>query len=126
MEQLSTANDMSAGEQPLNQLSLLIRLYEGAIRFLSEAASSCKEGEVENFKDKLSRGRRIIEEFQKTLDYKQGGQLTAQLNDLYDFMLNSLTQADLTHDPLYIERVILHLRTLLDGWQGAQRLTATQ
>ena len=100
-------------------LEVLIQLYEGAIDFLEKSVEACEDGRVDAFKDLLLRGRRIIEEFQRTLDFEQGGQVPAQLNDLYVFMLDSLTQAELTHDTQYIQRVISHLSILLDGWRGA-------
>ncbi len=113
------SRQMGDGEN-LTQLDILIKLYEGAIDFLEKSIVACDDGRVDDFKDLLQRGRRIIEEFQKTLDFERGGQVPNQLNDLYVFMLDSLTQADLTHDTDYVERVIEHLRILLDGWQGAK------
>lgn len=106
-----------AGHVP-SPLDVLIQLYEGAIDFLERAVEACDDGRVDEFKELLVRGRLIIEEFQKTLDFEKGGQVPAQLNDLYEFMLDSLTQADLTHDTQYIQRVIGHLSVLLEGWRG--------
>ncbi len=101
-------------------LEVLIQLYEGCINFLDEAAQACEDGRVEDFNDRLLRGRRIIEHFQNTLDFEQGGPVPNQLNDLYTFMLDALTQADLTHETKYIQQVIDQLTILLDGWRGAQ------
>lgn len=110
-------NGWHAGHVP-SPLEVLIQLYEGAIDFLEKSVDACDDGRVDEFKDCLQRGQRIIEEFQNTLDFTQGGQVPAQLNDLYVFMLDSLTQAGLTHDTQYIQRVIGHLTVLLDGWRG--------
>ncbi|MBF0447586.1 MAG: flagellar export chaperone FliS [Magnetococcales bacterium] len=101
-------------------LDILIQLYEGCISFLGEAAEACEAGQVENFNDRLLRARRIIEHFQETLDFEQGGPVPNQLNDLYTFMLDALTQADLTHETKYIQQVTDQLVVLLDGWRGAQ------
>ena len=101
-------------------LEILIQLYEGCINFLEEAGQACDEGRVEDFNDRLTRGRRIIEHFQNTLDFELGGPVPNQLNDLYTFMLDALTQADLTHETKYIKQVIEQLNVLLDGWRGAQ------
>ncbi|WP_193771205.1 flagellar export chaperone FliS [Candidatus Magnetaquicoccus inordinatus] len=103
----------------LSPLEILIQLYEGAIRFLEQAATACEEGMVEEFKENLGRGQRIIEEFQRTLDFTQGSGVSNQLNDLYGFMLDTLAQANLTHDVQYIQQVVTNLRILLDGWRGA-------
>ncbi|MEO5346175.1 MAG: flagellar export chaperone FliS [Magnetococcus sp. YQC-9] len=109
----------------LSQLDVLIQLYEGAIEFLEQAARACEEGRVAEFKHWMQRGRRIIEEFQRTLDFSKGGQVPAQLNDLYGFMLDSLTQAGLTHEVDFIHRVVEQLRVLLDGWRGLKTPQAT-
>ena len=118
METNGQEQSWQAGPVP-SPLEVLIQLYEGAINFLEKSVEACDDGRVDEFKHLLLRGRRIIEEFQKTLDFEQGGQVPAQLNDLYVFMLDSLTQAELTHDTQYIQRVISHLSVLLDGWRGA-------
>ncbi|MBF0271226.1 MAG: flagellar export chaperone FliS [Magnetococcales bacterium] len=107
-------------EENLSQLDVLVQLYEGSIQFLEQAARACEDGRVAEFKHWMQRGRRIIEEFQRTLDFSQGGQVPAQLNDLYSYMLDSLTQAGLTHESEFIYRVIEQLRILLDGWRGLQ------
>ncbi|MEO5339753.1 MAG: flagellar export chaperone FliS [Magnetococcus sp. MYC-9] len=107
-----------ADDEALTPLEVLIQLYEGAIRFLEQAVLACEEGQVDEFKDLLARGRRIIEEFQRTLDFGQGGSVPAQLNDLYEYMLERLTQAGLTHDSQYIQDVVTNLRTLLEGWRS--------
>lgn len=107
-------------EEVVSQLDVLIQLYEGCIHFLEEAAVACDDGRVAEFKHWMQRGRLIIEEFQKTLDFTQGGLVPAQLNDLYLFMLDSLTQAGLTHDSQYIHRVNDQLHILLEGWRGVR------
>ena len=106
-------------DMTLSPLEVLIQLYEGAIDFLEQSAVACEEGRVDEFKELLGRGQRIIEEFQQTLDFSQGGDVSIRLNELYEFMLESLTQAGLTHDGQYIQTVINNLQVLLDGWRSA-------
>lgn len=130
--QVVTANAAQAApvmvhspEEEPSQLEVLIQLYEGCIQFLEQAERACEDGRVAEFKHWMQRGRRIIEEFRKTLDFSQGGQVSAQLNDLYGFMLDSLTQAGLTHESEYIHRVIEQLNVLLEGWRGLRPGSAT-
>ena len=114
------SHESHSAEHIPSGLEVLIQLYEGCINFLEEASQACEAGEVEEFDDRLMRGRRIIEHFQNTLDFEQGGPVPNQLNDLYTFMLDALTQADLTHETKYILQVTEQLTTLLDGWRGAK------
>ncbi|MEO5377453.1 MAG: flagellar export chaperone FliS [Magnetococcus sp. DMHC-6] len=98
---------------------LLILLYEGAIRFLERSIKEKESGTLSEHKMYLRRGLCIIAELQSTLDFQQGGDLAIQLFELYGYMLDRLTQANLTQDMEHISRVIGHLNTLLEGWRVA-------
>ncbi|MBF0295382.1 MAG: flagellar export chaperone FliS [Magnetococcales bacterium] len=100
---------------------LLILLYEGAIRFLERSIEELAEGRLSEHKMSLRRGIAIIAELQNTLNFEKGGELATQLFDLYAYMLDQLTQANLRKDASLIREVIGHLNTLLDGWRDAVR-----
>lgn len=100
---------------------LLILLYEGAIRFLDQSVVEKKAGNLSKHKSFLSRAIAIVTELQNTLDFEKGGDLAIQLFELYGFMLEYLTQANITQDCTYIERVRAQMVTLLEGWRVAVR-----
>ncbi len=100
---------------------LLILLYEGAIRFLERSIEELDGGRLSDHKMSLRRGIAIIAELQNTLNFEKGGELAIQLFDLYGYMLDRLTQANLRKDSEYIREVIRHLNTLLEGWREAVR-----
>ncbi|MEG3638365.1 flagellar export chaperone FliS [Magnetococcus sp. PR-3] len=100
------------------QLGLLIELYEGAISFLEQAIEANQNGDTEEFRHKVAKSRRIIQEFQRTLNPQHGGDVPNQLNDLYQFMVDTLNEADLTGETAPVKQVMGHLATLLDGWRG--------
>lgn len=100
---------------------LLILLYEGAIRFLERSIDELQSGRLSDHKMNLRRGIAIIAELQNTLNFEKGGELAIQLFDLYGYMLDRLTQANLRKEAEYIREVIRHLNTLLDGWREAVR-----
>ncbi|MBF0179854.1 MAG: flagellar export chaperone FliS [Magnetococcales bacterium] len=100
---------------------LLILLYEGAIRFLERSIEELAEGRLSEHKMSLRRGIAIIAELQNTLNFEKGGELAVQLFDLYAYMLDQLTQANLRKDASLIREVIQHLNTLLEGWRDAVR-----
>ncbi len=100
---------------------LLILLYEGAVRFLERSIEEFSAGRLSDHKMSLRRGIAIIAELQNTLNFEKGGELAIQLFDLYGYMLNQLTQANLRKDTECIREVIRHLGTLLEGWRDAVR-----
>ncbi|MBF0123995.1 MAG: flagellar export chaperone FliS [Magnetococcales bacterium] len=98
---------------------LVIMLYEGAIRFLEKSILENDAGNLQPHKEFLRRGLAIISELQNTLDFQKGGDLAIQLFELYGFMLDRLTQANITRDNSCIRDVINQLNILLDGWRVA-------
>lgn len=104
--------------QSMSQLELLIKLYEGAVGFLQQAVVAMEAWDEAEAKRLIERGRRIIQEFKRTLDHNAGGGLAGQLDDLYDFMLDNLDKAELTRDTAPIKHVAELLTTLLDGWRN--------
>ncbi|ABK42615.1 flagellar protein FliS [Magnetococcus marinus MC-1] len=98
---------------------LLILLYEGAIRFLEKSLQAHTAGTLSEHKMMLQRAMAIISELQNTLDFEKGGDLAMQLFDLYNYMLDRLTKANINRDMSAISEVIEHLNVLLDGWRQA-------
>ncbi|MBF0424541.1 MAG: flagellar export chaperone FliS [Magnetococcales bacterium] len=100
---------------------LLIMLYEGAIRFLELSISEKEAGRLGEHKLYLRKGLAIVSELQNTLDFRKGGEIAISLFELYGFMLEYLTKANITQDLSYIREVVRQLSTLLDGWRDAIR-----
>lgn len=100
---------------------LLILLYEGAIRFLERSVAEKEAGNLSKHKNYLSRAIAIVAELQNTLDFEKGGELAIQLFELYGFMMEYLTQANITQDCSLIDRVRGQMMTLLEGWRVAVR-----
>ncbi|MBF0177736.1 MAG: flagellar export chaperone FliS [Magnetococcales bacterium] len=98
---------------------LLIMLYEGAVRFLELSITEMEAKHLAEHKMYLRKGLAIISELQSTLDFQKGGEVAIMLFELYGFMLEYLTQANLTKDVSYIREVITQLNTLLEGWRVA-------
>ncbi|MBF0139695.1 MAG: flagellar export chaperone FliS [Magnetococcales bacterium] len=100
---------------------LLILLYEGAIRFLERAIVEKESKRLSEHKMYLRRGLAIVSELQATLDFQKGGDLAIQLFELYSYMIDRLTEANIKQDMEQIRVVIKNLNTLLEGWRVAVR-----
>lgn len=124
MESMESAD--VPGEGASERLQRLIHLYEGTINFLVRGTEAAEQGRLGDFSDDLKKAREVIETFKRTLDFKQGGEVAQQLNDLYDFMLDSLSEAEKAVDIQLTRRIIKILRDLLDGWRGAQPQIASE
>ncbi|MEE8259817.1 MAG: flagellar export chaperone FliS, partial [Nitrospinaceae bacterium] len=65
----------------------------------------------------------IINELSLALDMKQGGEVAKTLEQLYQFVLNQLIQANITSDKMYLESVIKVLSPLRDAWSRIAEAT---
>jgi flagellar secretion chaperone FliS len=83
---------------------LVVLLYDGARRFLSQGAIAMRAGEVERAHNALRKAERIINHLDVTLDFEQG-QVPQLLHALYQFSLRYLNEARFEQDPNKLEEI---------------------
>ncbi len=101
-----------------DQHKLVEMLYSGAISRINMAKSHMEMGNVSNKGKTISDVIAIVEELRRTLNMEKGGELAANLHDLYEYMKSRLLQANLKDDADILEEVKGLLEKLLDGWQS--------
>lgn len=102
-------------------------LYDGAIRFTTQARDAAKRRDIPTRRDAVSRVIAIVSELQSTLDVERGGEVATSLDRLYTFMLERLMSASFNQDPALFDDVLKVLTTLREGWTtiAAERSPAT-
>jgi flagellar protein FliS len=100
---------------------VLILLYEGAIRFLGEAANAFENQRDAEALERLDRAERILRELARALDLAHGGPVARKLNHLYDYCSRRLVDAGAAHDPRPATEVAGLLDDLLGAWRLALR-----
>ncbi len=107
-------------QQQLNTASpamLVAMLYDRAINFLKEAVRAIEAGEIEARWKANNKAIEIITHMWMTLDLDKGGEIAANLDRLYRFMLNHLTQVDMKNDAKAAQDVIALLEPLHASWR---------
>jgi flagellar secretion chaperone FliS len=99
-----------------SQGQLIVMLYDGATRFLLQAAAAMNDRQIETAHKKLRRAELIIGHLQASLDFEQGGEIAPRLAAIYTFCQRHLNQARINSDPKKIEQVRGLLITLRDAW----------
>ena len=94
---------------------LVVILYDGARRFLRQAAAAMREGEVERAHITLRHAEMIIAHLNTTLDLEQGD-VAMRLRSLYEFCLRHLNTARMEQDPAMLEQVRDLLGELREAW----------
>ena len=95
---------------------LIVMLYDGARRFLGQAAIAMGDGQVELAHRKLRRTEDILLHLREVLDMEQGGEIAIRLQSIYLFCQSYLLKARVDRDPAKIDRVSAMLGELRDAW----------
>jgi flagellar protein FliS len=98
---------------------LLLMMYEAAIKFTKLAIRSAEEKKVVERCENIGRAFDIVLELNNTLDHKVGGEISARLEQLYMFMTEQYTKANLTGAVEPLKSNLKMLETLYEGWVGA-------
>ncbi len=99
--------------------TVLLALYQGAIDFLRRAKVGMETGDVVGKGQCIQKTLAILSEFQTSLDFKAGEEVAKNLDDLYAYMIDQITAANMSNDPKPLDNVMSLLKTLQEGWQGA-------
>lgn len=97
-------------------LELVVMLYDGALRFLGEAADAAARGDLRTRSAAVSRTLAIIAELQNTLDVEKGGAVADQLDDLYTYITSRLLDVALKQDVTAIDEARKLLTPIRDAW----------
>jgi flagellar protein FliS len=109
----------STSIQSASREKLLLMMYEGAIKFVKLAIVAAEQKKIADRGIYIGRCYDIILELNNTLDHKVGGEVAKNLEQLYMFITDQLTQANISGDPKYLRDALKILETLYDGWSKA-------
>lgn len=105
--------------QSASKEKILLMLYEGAIKFTKLAIKAAEEKKIAERGQSIGRAFDIIMELNNTLDHKVGGELSSQLEQLYLFMMDQYTKANITGSPDPLKANLKIIENLYDGWVQA-------
>ncbi|MDW8051969.1 MAG: flagellar export chaperone FliS [Armatimonadota bacterium] len=95
---------------------LIVMLYDGAIRFINEAAYAIRQRDYETKNAKIQRAQRILTELICSLDFEKGGEIARNLYRLYNYMYNQLIEANIEDSYERLEHVVNLLSELREAW----------
>lgn len=97
----------------------MLMLYEGCIRFIKQAIVAIEKKDIADRGMNIGRAYDIINELNNTLNHEVGGEIAANLEQLYMFVSEQLTKANATGDKKPLEESLKVLETLYSGWVEA-------
>jgi len=100
-----------------DQCTLILMLYDGAIRFLKIAMTKIDEEDVEGAHQQLIKAKNIVGELMVSLKPDGTGDLGNGLKSLYTYMYNRLIDANIQKEKEPIIEVIQLLSEIREGWK---------
>ncbi|MDK2932837.1 MAG: flagellar secretion chaperone FliS [Clostridiales bacterium] len=98
---------------------LTLMLYDGAIKFMNQAIIFIQMKQVEKAHNAVVRAQDIFTELMSTLNMEYP--IAQNLYSIYDFIFNSLLQANTKKDPNIIREMISLARELRNTWAQAMK-----
>jgi flagellar protein FliS len=102
--------------QSRSPLELVVMLYDGAIRFLTQAKDAHGRGDLRARAAGVSRALAIVGELQSTLDVERGQAVAEELDRLYQYITTRLLQVTLNGDVTALEESARLLGHLREAW----------
>ncbi|MDR2945149.1 MAG: flagellar export chaperone FliS [Candidatus Adiutrix sp.] len=96
---------------------LIVLLYEGAIKFLHEAAQAQRDGDIAGKSSGINRALDIIGELSQSLNMQDGGDIAFNLKRIYQFWTDHLLKAKIVRDSPAMDDVISMMSSLIEAWQ---------
>ena len=97
--------------------ALVVALYEGAIEAVSQAKDCLENGDIAGRGKAITKAMNIVTELMACLDHRSGGELSNNLQRLYQYIHKRLFDAHARKQREPLDEVGNLLTTLLDGWK---------
>ncbi len=105
--------------QTASPAQIMLMLYDGAIRFAHVAQQKIDAGDMAGKGTYIGKVQAIVAELMSSLDFSLAPELCAHLQQLYIYMMERLTEANIKVDKEQLDIVIRLLTTLREGWSEA-------
>ena len=95
---------------------VIVKLYEGALRFLRQARAHQESGQVAGRVTAIAKALAIVNELQRSLNLAQGGDIARNLDALYFYVTDRLLEANVRGTVQPIDDASGVLSTLNEAW----------
>lgn len=93
-------------------------LLAGILERLAKAKTAIEQGNIPLRGELIGRSIDIISELQAALDHEAGGEIATNLDNLYDFCVQELLQANANAEQLHIDNAAKIIREIKEAWDG--------
>ena len=102
----------------MSKEKMIVLLYEKIVTDLESARRAIGEDNRLEMTKKINHSQRIVSELRGALDHAIGGEISLNLESLYDFMFHEHLESLLDQDEKHIDNCLQVLIPLLDAWRS--------
>lgn len=98
---------------------LIAKLFAKSIDSIIQAKTFMLDGNIPGKSEHIKIALSIISDgLRSSLNMEEGGEIAANLDALYEYMLQRLIKAHAENDPAILDEVVSLLREIKTGWDG--------
>lgn len=101
---------------------LTLMLYEGAIKFGNIAIVAMENKDPAKAHENVVKVEKIIQNFRDTLDKRYP--IWQEFEKIYTYLLRRCHEANIAKDPVIMQEVVKHLRSMRDNWKEVMKKVA--
>lgn len=101
-----------------DQYELVVMMFESVLESLARARGALEAGDTVAKVQHIGKAIRVVQEGLRTsLDLDNGGELAANLANLYDYCVMRLTQANAASDTTMLDEVASLIKPVAEAWR---------
>lgn len=108
--------DLRATVETASPHKLISMLLEGALGSLAKAKGAIERNSIEERTSFLNKASEIVVGLKGSLDLEQGGEVAANLDALYDYMVSGILEANRNNDADKVQEIMNLMLEIKQGW----------
>ncbi|MFW5681299.1 MAG: flagellar export chaperone FliS [Pseudomonadota bacterium] len=109
------------GAATLPPAAVLVQVHDGMVAKLLEARAAIHDDRIEDRLNASLKVAAVVEALHHALDTEQGGEIAANLGQLYAYFIRRIQALNLRNDPAICDELVARLRELREAWAAAAR-----
>ena len=107
--------------QTASPAKIILRLYDGAIKFCHMAQVAIDEKNIEKANLNIQKAQKIIVQLRVSLDTKYP--VSQEFDKVYDYIYRRLVEANMKKDNEILEEALKHIKTMRETWIEVMKKT---